>query len=100
MTRPQMLTQSMVVTALSDSRFRLLCPEFGSVREPESRPVKAGCGKCGYVRDASSTLTMLFAIASGLSPDAYSRLKQYFNIKKLMLSVRDAKTKAVTLKVV
>jgi hypothetical protein len=96
--RPEMISLQMVNRALTDPRFRKLCPEFASVKAPEKKAV--GCGRCGSSGAQRSQTANFFSVASGLDAGALARMKSYFGVSKIMLNSRDVRTGVVSLKVV
>ena len=105
--QPALLSHTLVLKAVSDSRFFAQVPEFiplvakmkAMKSAPNMQPGK-GCGSCKQRRVAYNVYQDFLSTTAVLSPDAYNRLKTYLNIPALMFNARNPQTGKIELKVV
>ena len=99
------ISRQMVTSALSDPNFYKDVPEFSNMRvkmEAMKMPPKAisGCAGCRGRRVVQNLAGDFLRLIANVDKDAQSRLKKYFKVDGLVVTMQDPKTGAYTNKVI
>jgi len=102
MTRPVVLSESMVLGALADPKFISQAPEFSGFqgRAKSLPPKPSGCRHCYQIRAVTSLLRDFIYAVMALGSEPRARMKKYFGVESLMLNTHNPKTNQVEVKII
>lgn len=100
--KPELITRSMIVSALQDDAFFKLIPQF-TMLKPKLKVMSietGGCKTCRQKTSAANIMTDFLHILSILNTDSVEKLKKYFNVDRLMYNAHNPKTGAYETKII
>ena len=102
MSRPTMLSETLVARALDDPKFTAQVPEMGGFRlRSRTIPVKSpGCRSCHQAQIVVTVLREFIAAILALGPEPRMRVKRYFGTEALMLNIHNPTTNQVEVKII
>lgn len=103
MSSATLLSRAMIMAALGNQAFYRAVPEFASL-QPKLKTMGinlngGGCSGCKERRVQQNVFSDFLTILGALDAGALARLKQYFGIERMMVTLRDTATGGFVTKV-